>query len=76
MSSNKRNEWGHVELGFTIALLIIIGFIGWVVFHSKGNPVEMWRSWPWWAKGLSIIGPIAVLLIGGQFERARKWLKL
>ena len=76
MRSNKRNELGHVEIGFTIGLFIVMGFIGWMVFSSKGDPVAMWRSWPWWAKGLSIVGPIAVLLIGRQFENIRKWPKL
>ncbi len=76
MRPNKHNERGHVELGLTLALFVIMGFIGWMVFKSGGKPIALWLSWPWWAKVLSIVGPIFILLIGQIFENSRQWPKL
>ncbi len=70
------NQRGHIELGITLAIWIILGAIAYLSYVSEGEPFEMWFSWLWWAKGLSIVGIIAILLIGRIFENSRQWPKL
>lgn len=76
MKLNKHNEQGHVDIGVTLAIWIILGGIAWLVFKSKGEPLAMWLSWPWWAKVVSIAGPIVILFGGNIFENTRKWPKV
>ena len=76
--STRKNLYqrGHIELGVTLAIIIIMGMVAYLEIISEGEPVAMWLGWPWWAKALSIIVPIALLLIGRIFENSRQWPKL
>lgn len=76
MRANETNERGHVDVGVTLAICIILGGIAWLSVKSEGHPLALWLSWPWWAKGLSIVGPIAILVGGRIFENSRGWTKL
>ena len=76
MRPNRHNERGHVDVGVTLAICIILGGVAWLSIKSKGAPFALWLSWPWWAKGLSIVGPIAILLGGRMFENSSGWTNL
>lgn len=79
MKPNSGNEHGHIDLGVTLTIFIIIGGYAYLAYVSNTpgeTPYITWLSWPWWGKGLSIIIPIALFLIGRVFEDSRKWPKL
>jgi hypothetical protein len=44
-----------------------------MAYRSQGHPLDLWLSWPWWAKGGSILGGVLLLLGGARFEEGRRW---
>ena len=86
MRSNNKYEQGHIKPFMTLALLIIMGLLAYLAFDSMNpdDPSTMsmhsmyitWLSWSLWAKGLSIVGPIALLLIGSRFDDTSRFGKL
>lgn len=77
MNSHPKNKfhYGHIEIGYTIAIWLILAAFYCLYRFSDGKPLELWYSWPWWAKAASIIFPIFIFLLGGLFERSRQWPK-
>ena len=72
----RSGQYGHIEIGYTLAVwVILIGFFA-MNYFADGEPLEMWLGWPWWGKALSIVGPVVIFILGGLFERSREWRKL
>ena len=84
--SNLNKEHGHSSLMLTLAIVIIMGLLGYLAFDSMRpedpstmsitNMFATWLGWSWWAKGLSIGVPIILLLIGSKLDRLSAFTKL
>jgi len=63
-----------------------MGILAFLAFDSmnQDSPSTMsihamyttWLNWAWWAKGLSIVSPIAALVIGSRLDNASGFGKL
>lgn len=71
----KVSHRGHIEIGYTLAVWVILGGVFILYYISDGELAEMWNAWPWWAKALAVIASIIILVFGGLFENARQWPK-
>jgi len=86
MRSNNNYEKGHSSPMMSLAIMMIVGILGYLAFDSMnpGDPsstslhdmLTTWLGWPWWAKGLSIIGPIAMLVISSRMDSSSGFGKL
>jgi len=75
-----RNETGHASPFLTLAILLIMGTLGYLAFDSlnPAAPSELsissmlraWTEWSWWAQGLSVLGPIVLVLMGTKLDKA------
>ena len=73
--SQCRSQSGHIEIGYTLAIwVILIGFFA-LNYVADGEPMDMWLGWPWWAQALSVACPVVVVILGGLFEKSRQWPK-
>ena len=76
---NNDRQKGHIELGFTIAVMVIVGLLIYTSAETgKEFPVELfdlWLSQPWWIQLLTITVPVILIVLGAAFERSRKWPK-
>ena len=75
-SLKSRYVLGHIELGYTLAIWVIVILFIMLHYFSDGDPLNMWLSWPWWAKAMSVVLPLFIIFIGGLFERSRQWPKV
>lgn len=80
MTYSRNYEKGHTSPMLTLAILVILGIFAYLGFDSM-NPddpaatslndmLTTWLGWSWWAKGLSIIAPVAMLVIGSKMDSA------
>jgi hypothetical protein len=60
---------GHMDMGVAIAVVAVFG--AWMLVVQLG----WWGGWPWWGKGLYILGAFAVVMIGVLYEDSRTWKK-
>ncbi len=86
MRSNYRDEQGSTNPVLTLAILLSMGILAYLVVDASNpnDPATMslssiyttWLGWSWWAKGLSVIGPVAMLLIGSKLDSHSGFTKL
>ena len=75
----KNRQGGHIEIGFTLAAMIVIGLILYISYttgaYSLSAMFDLWLSQTWWVKLLSIVVPLLILFAGYLLERAGQWPK-
>jgi len=83
MNEKNKFEQGHTNPLTTLAILISMGIVAYLGFDSmdSNDPeswsiLETWLAWSWWAKGLSIVVPIALLMVGSRLDDASGFGKL
>jgi len=77
--ADHNRESGHIEVGFTLAAMILIGSILYVSYatetYSLSGMFELWLIQPLWIQLLTIVVPVVILVAGFIFERASQWPK-
>ena len=69
------HQQGHIELGYTLAVWVVLLAYFLMNYLSDGAPVDLWLGWPWWGQLMSIAGVVLVIALGGLLEKARRWDK-
>jgi hypothetical protein len=59
-------ERGRVELGGTVAIILILA--AWLISEQ----MQWWDAWPWWGKTLFVLGAIVTYAIGVSWEGTRR----
>lgn len=80
MRPNNKYEQGNTNPMITLAILISMGIFAYLAVDSMNSDdpstwslYSTWLGWSWWAKGLSIVGPIILLLIGSNLDNASRF---
>lgn len=72
-------QGGHVEVGFTLAAMIIIGLILYISCatgaYSLSAMIDLWLAQTWWVQLLNITVPLLILIAGYLLERSSQWPK-
>ncbi len=86
MTADKKYEQGSTSPFLTLAILIILGTLAYLTFDAinPADPSTMsisfilstWLDWSWWAKGLSVIGPIVLFMAGSKLDSPSGFGKL
>ncbi len=71
--NDPTEQSGHVDLGFTLACLLIIGAVAAWNLAPEDSAWRSWWDWPWWAKLGSILVVLFMLATAGAFERWRRF---